>query len=60
MIVDNEISEPFESYSGEGPYVFVSYAHDDQAQVYAYMREFKKVGVNIWYDEGIPAASEWV
>ena len=24
------------------------------------MREFKKAGVNIWYDEGIPAASEWV
>jgi hypothetical protein len=60
VIVNNEIPEPFESYSGEGPYVFVSYAHDDQAQVYAYMREFKKVGVNIWYDEGIPAASEWV
>ena len=24
------------------------------------MGEFKKAGVNIWYDEGIPAASEWV
>ena len=36
MIVDNEIPEPFESYSGEGPYVFVSYAHDDQAQVYVF------------------------
>ena len=60
MIADNDTPVPFESYSGEGPYVFVSYAHEDKVQVYSHMAEFKKAGVNIWYDEGIPAASEWV
>ena len=51
---------PFEAYSGDGPHIFVSYAHDDKENVYAYMSDFKNFGVNIWYDEGIPPAGEWV
>ena len=29
-------------------------------KMYAYMSDFKNFGVNIWYDEGIPPAGEWV
>ena len=60
MISSADIPEPFESYSGEGPYVFVSYAHADKIPVYQSMREFKDAGVNLWYDEGIQPAGEWV
>ena len=60
MISSADIPEPFESYSGEGPYVFVSYAHADKIPVYQSMREFRDAGVNMWYDEGIQPAGEWV
>ena len=60
MISPSDIPEPFESYSGEGPYVFVSYAHADKISVYQSMREFRDAGVNMWYDEGIQPAGEWV
>lgn len=60
MISSTDIPEPFESYSGEGPYVFVSYAHADKISVYQSMREFRDAGVNMWYDEGIQPAGEWV
>lgn len=60
MISSVDIPEPFESYSGEGPYVFVSYAHADKIPVYQSMREFRDSGVNMWYDEGIQPAGEWV
>ena len=53
MISSADIPEPFESYSGEGPYIFVSYAHADKIPVYQSMREFRDAGVNMWYDEGI-------
>jgi formylglycine-generating enzyme required for sulfatase activity len=60
MISSADIPEPFESYSGEGPYIFVSYAHADKIPVYQSMREFRDAGVNMWYDEGIQPAGEWV
>lgn len=60
MISSADIPEPFESYSGQGPYVFVSYAHADKIPVYQTMREFRETGVNMWYDEGIQPAGEWV
>ena len=60
MISSADIPEPFESYSGQGPYVFVSYAHADKIPVYQTMREFREAGVNMWYDEGIQPAGEWV
>ncbi len=60
MISSADIPEPFESYSGNGPYVFVSYAHADKIPVYQTIREFRDVGVNMWYDEGIQPAGEWV
>jgi TolB-like protein len=46
-------------YTGEGPYIFVSYAHGDAAQVYPELQWLSKQGVNIWYDEGISPGREW-
>ncbi len=55
-----DVPSPFESYSGDGPYSFISYAHADKVKVYKTIREFKTKGINVWYDEGIPPAGEWV
>ena len=60
MISSKDVPEPFESYSGDGPYIFVSYAHADKVTVYESIRYFRDAGVNVWYDEGIPPAGEWV
>ena len=60
MIASKDVPEPFESYSGDGPYIFVSYAHADKVTVYESIRYFRDTGVNLWYDEGIPPAGEWV
>lgn len=53
------MKKPFAAYSGTEPYVFACYAHKDAAVVYADLVELKDNGVNIWYDEGIPAGSAW-
>lgn len=41
------------------PYVFVSYAHLDGATVLPCVEAMKKSGINLWFDEGIEAGSEW-
>ncbi len=40
-------------------YVFVSYAHKDSAVVLPCVEAMRKNGINVWYDEGIQAGSEW-
>ena len=54
------VPPPFDAYSGEGPYTFVSYAHADKVMVFEAMRKLNEKGANIWYDEGIKPAGEWV
>jgi len=54
------VPPPFDAYSGEGPYTFVSYAHADKVMVFEAMRKLNQKGANIWYDEGIKPAGEWV
>ena len=41
------------------PYVFISYAHVDSNVVFPCIEAMKKDGVNLWFDEGIEAGSEW-
>ena len=41
------------------PYVFISYAHLDSASVLPCVNAMKQSGINLWYDEGIEAGSEW-
>ena len=41
------------------PYVFISYAHVNSDIVFPCIEAMKKEGVNLWFDEGIEAGSEW-
>ena len=50
---------PYPSYRGKGPYVFISYAHDDKDRVFREIRRFNEAGFHVWYDEGIAPGNEW-
>ena len=50
---------PCPAYRGDGPYVFVSYAHDDHDLVFPEIKRFNDAGFHVWYDEGIAAGKEW-
>jgi pimeloyl-ACP methyl ester carboxylesterase len=50
---------PFQAYSGDEPYVFVCYAHEDGDIVYPEMVWLREQGTNLWYDEGISAGKNW-
>jgi len=41
------------------PYVFISYAHADSEAVLSIIDAMQKSGINLWYDNGIEAGSEW-
>jgi len=53
------LDRPFEAYRGDESYVFICYAHDDQAVVYPEITWLHEQGVNVWYDEGISPGQEW-
>ena len=53
------MDKPFAAYTGDQPYVFVCYAHDDSDVVFPEIQWLKDQGFNIWYDEGISPGSEW-
>ena len=46
-------------YRGNLPYVFVSYAHMDEAEVMPAVSKLSDDGCRLWYDQGIQAGSEW-
>ena len=50
---------PFKAYSGDEPFVFISYAHKDSDKVFPIIDQLHKKGYRIWYDEGIDPGSEW-
>jgi TolB-like protein len=54
-----KMERPFTAYSGEDPYIFVSYSHADAALVYPELKWLHDQGFNIWYDEGISPGSTW-
>ena len=47
------------AYEGKAPYIFVSYAHKDTAQVLPVIAQLQSFGYRVWYDEGIAPGSEW-
>ena len=49
----------FPAYKGDGAYVFVCYAHEDEAAVFPDIQRLHDQGTNIWYDEGISAGRVW-
>lgn len=53
------MDSPFPAYTGNEPYVFVSYSHRDTEVVFPELVRLKESGVNVWYDEGIEAGTEW-
>jgi len=50
---------PFEAYTGDKPYVFVSYAHADGQLVFREIKKLHEAGYRIWYDEGIEPGNDW-
>jgi len=50
---------PFEAYRGDGPFLFVSYAHADAESVYPDLVALRDAGFNVYYDEGISPGSRW-
>ena len=50
---------PPSAYTGDQPYVFVSYAHEDEAAVFSDIRRLQDDGIDVWFDEGISPGSEW-
>ncbi len=49
----------FRPYEGKRPYVFISYSHRDSGQVLDILTELNRQKLRLWYDEGIPAGSDW-
>ncbi|MFX0026429.1 MAG: tetratricopeptide repeat protein [Candidatus Hermodarchaeota archaeon] len=65
LIIESFMSDPqmfqmpFKAYMGDEPFVFVSYTHADKLEVYPIIDYLNKMGINIWYDEGIPISENW-
>lgn len=49
----------FKPYDGNEPYVFVSYAHRDSAEVIPLLNRLHDLGFRIWYDEGLELGCMW-
>ena len=53
------MSRFFKPYEGGRPFLFISYSHRQSAQVVDTVRILHDRGYRLWYDEGIPAGSDW-
>nr|MDO8114042.1 toll/interleukin-1 receptor domain-containing protein [Candidatus Sigynarchaeota archaeon] len=51
---------PFDAYEGSEPFIFVSYAHKDEADVYQEIKDLHEKGYRIWYDNGIRHGDRWL
>ena len=49
----------FKPYEGNRPFLFISYAHLQSEEVVSTIRILHDAGWRLWYDEGIPAGSDW-
>jgi len=47
------------AYHGTAHYIFVSYAHRDERDVYPAIEALTERGYHVWYDEGISAGEDW-
>jgi len=55
----NSIKPPFEAYSGDDPFIFISYSHTDSKEVFQELEWLRQNGFNVWYDEGISPGHDW-
>ena len=46
-------------YSGNEPYIFISYAHKDTSFVAPIIQKLMQLGFRVWYDVGIEGGFEW-
>lgn len=53
------MSRFFKPYEGKRPYLFVSYSHRQSDAVIDTIRVLHERRCRVWYDEGIPAGSDW-
>lgn len=53
------MSKLFKPYEGKRPYLFISYPHKQSDEVIDTIRILHDQGYRLWYDEGIPAGSDW-
>ncbi|MBD3188650.1 tetratricopeptide repeat protein [Candidatus Bathyarchaeota archaeon] len=51
---------PFQAYTGDDPYLFVSFSHADKGEVYPELLRLHNKGYRIWYDEGITPGKDWM
>lgn len=49
----------FKPYEGRRPYLFISYSHRDSEAVLKAITLLHNRKLRLWYDEGIPAGSDW-
>ena len=49
----------FKPYEGARPFLFLSYAHRQSEAVVSTIRILHEKRFRLWYDEGIPAGSDW-
>lgn len=56
---DNQMGTLLEAYSGNEPYIFVSYSHKDTKRVYPVIARLISEGYRVWYDSGIDPGTEW-
>ena len=56
---DQMTGQPVTAYQGSDSYVYVCYSHDDAGLVRSEIAWLTRRGINVWYDEGIPAGSRW-
>lgn len=47
------------AYTGKEPFVFISYAHKDAGRVYPIIERLQRLGIRVWYDEGLEPGSHW-
>lgn len=53
------MSNLFKPYEGKRPYIFISYPHKESETVVDTIRILHDKRYRLWYDEGIPAGSDW-
>ena len=49
----------FRPYEGTRPFLFISYPHASSEQIVPAIKTLHDRGFRLWYDEGIPAGSDW-
>jgi transcriptional regulator with XRE-family HTH domain len=56
---NSDVPIPFEACDPIGSFVFVSYAHRDKALAYPELHRIRRLGIRVWYDEGILPGRDW-